>query len=612
MRLTASEERVVWRRVQSAINTAKKTYHKELTRAIELYEGKHYGKKKQSRREEMIVVNRLKPAVEIQVAQISFNYPEFFLVPESQEHEAAEPIARDALTYEWRRHQMQTETKRCLRDCLIGGLGVAYTGWMFTTRDWDGEEERVTEGLRPPVVGEEADTTPSRFALEEEPVDRLMIDQDNPFTRRIPPLDWWTDPEVDAVMENAAFVGYTERVPLLRLKADPRLSGVGKLKGSPVDEEPSDGSDYREDDPDFDRDSYPKDLLRATIHHYWEIRRRIHVIMADETHEELLTEAWPHEHDHYPFAVLRVPGWEDRPYPRPPLLEVEHPQLEINQGRSLLSMQQRAATPKYQTSARLTEANRAQLRSEKTFGIVELEDPGGSVEPIKHPGIPPEIFATEQTASADIRQLMGLDEYAAGQSPGKRVTEGEVAAITQSQGARAQAMRQEYEMFVSRLAGQVLSLLQQNSVKTRSLPIFDRATGTVAAFRDYAPEEIRGEFIVNVYAGSTQAPNRQGEMQELAFLFQSMPNMVAGIQQLMALGIDLREAVLQALKRSPLFKDARIEQTPPVMPPQGMPGGPEQPMLPQGQGDAAQGLSPDILAQILGPGDTDAFGPPMG
>jgi hypothetical protein len=625
VRLTASEERVVWRRIESAVSYAKKTYHKELIRAIELYESKHYTGKKQPRRTEMIVVNKLKPAVEIQVAQISFNYPEFYLVPESADFEAAEPIARDALTYEWRRHKMQAVTKRCLRDCLIGGLGIGFTGWVFTTRDRKGTEDRHTEGLRPPVLGEAQDTTPHGLygeapPPEEEPVYPLAICEDDPFVRRIPPLDWWTDPETDAVYANAGYLGWTERVPLLRLKADPRLSGVGKLKGSPADEETTEGTDYRENDPDFDRDSYPKDLLRVTIHHYWEERRQIHAIVAEETKEPLLVEAWPHEHSGYPVAVMRVPGWEDRPYPRPPLLEVEHPQLEINQGRSLLSMQQRAATPKYQTSVRLTEANRAQIRSDKTMGLIELEEPG-VIEPVRHPGIPPEIPFTDQTSSSDIRQLMGLDEYAAGAAPGKRVTEGEVQAIQQSQGARAQMTRQDYEIFVSELAGQVLSLLQQNSVKTRSLPIFDPATGAVADFRDYSPEEIKGEFLVSVYAGSTQAPNRQGELQELAFLFQSMPNLVQGLQGLLQVGIDARDAVVQALKQIPALRNIKTQPVAPAGLPMadgplpgapGMPGAAGQPMLPPGGGNAGSGLSPDILAQILATQDAGPAGPAMG
>lgn len=609
----------MWRRIESAVGYAKKTYHKELIRAIELYEGKHYTGKKQPKRTEMIVVNKLKPAVEIQVAQISFNYPEFYLVPESADFEAAEPIAKDALTYEWRRHRMQAETKRCLRDCLIGGLGIGFTGWTFTTRDRKGTEERHSEGLRPPVLGEPQDTTPHTAygeapGDEEEPVYPLAICEDDPFVRRIPPLDWWTDPETDAVYANAAFLGYTERVPLLRLKADPRLSGVGKLKGSPGEDDPTDGADLREGDPDFDRDSYPKDLLRVTIHHYWEERRQIHVVVAEETKEPLLVEAWPHEHGSYPFGVMRVAGWEDRAYPRPPLLEVEHSQLEINQSRSLLAMQQRAATPKYQTSVRLTEANRAQVRSDKTMGLIELEEPG-TIEPLRQPGIPQEIFASDQSANSDIRFGMGLDEYAAGQAPGKRVTEGEVQAITQSQGARAQMTRQDYEIFVSELAGQVLSLLQQNSVKTRSLPIFDPATGAVADFRDYSPEEIRGEFLVSVYAGSTQAPNRQGELQELAFLFQSMPNLVQGLQGLLQVGIDARDAVVQALKQIPALRNIKTQPTaPPGLPmgAPGMPGAQGQPMLPPGGGDAGGTLSPDILAQILGTPDTGSPGPAMG
>jgi hypothetical protein len=557
--------------------------------------------------------------VEIQVAQISFNYPEFYLVPESADFEAAEPIAKDALTYEWRRHKMQAVTKRCLRDCLIGGLGIGFTGWVFTTRDKKGAEDRHSEGLRPEVLGEQPDTTPHDPYQEpgarsqEPPVYPLAICEDDPFVRRIPPLDWWTDPETDAVVANAGYLGYTERVPLLRLKADPRLSGVGKLKGSPGEEDPTDSAGLRENDPDFDRDSYPKDLLRVTIHHYWEERRQIHVVVAEETKEPLLVEAWPHEHDGYPFGVMRVSGWEDRPYPRPPLLEVEHSQLEINQSRSLLAMQQRAATPKYQTSVRLTEANRAQVRSDKTMGLVEFEEPG-TIEPIRHPGIPPEIFASDQSANSDIRFGMGLDEYAAGQAPGKRVTEGEVQAITQSQGARAQMTRQDYEIFVSELAGHVLSLLQQNSVKTRSLPIFDPATGAVADFRDYSPEEIKGEFLVSVYAGSTQAPNRQGELQELAFLFQSMPNLVQGLQGLLQVGIDARDAVVQALKQIPALRNIKTQPLVPPGLPAGAPGmpGAQQPMLPPGGGDAGSGLSPDILAQILGTPDTGSPGPAMG
>ncbi len=624
MTLTQAEERGIWRRIEAARRYARESYHPGLKRAIELYEGKHYGAKGQGQRAtgpalrfESIVANKLKRAVEIKVAQTAFQTAEFFLVPTQAEHQEAMAPARDALTFEWTTWRLQAETKRCLRDAFVGGLGIAHTGWLFVTQDAQGAEERRSEGLRPPVRGEGPDPAPDRARAAEAPVDRLTIAEDRPLVRRIPPLDWFCDPQTDAVLENARFVGYTERVSVESLKADPRLSGVSKIRGSL--EYNGDLVDPELRDPSVNPDTLPKDLLLTEIHHYWEKQRKLHVIVSEETQEPLLIESWPHEHRHYPFEVLRVPGWEDRCYPIPPLVEVEHPQQEINQQRSLLAMQQRAATPKVVTAVPLSEANRQQLRSEKIMGIVELESPG-TIDPLRLPGLPAEAFASAETAERDIGQSLGLDEYAAGTAPTKRVTEGEVAAIQASAGARAQSERQDYETFVGHLAAQVLALLQQNSTATRSLPIFDRATGEVQGFRDYTRFEIQGEFIVSVYAGSTEAPNRQAKLRDLSLLLQSAGSLAEGVAAFRQLGIDLWPAVWQLLREN--FPELRslppqATQAPPPALPAGegpafsLPGAtaPGAQPLPESLGDAGSALSPELLAAILGGPETGPSGP---
>lgn len=585
MNLSSKQAADIVRRIKLSLRHARQTYHDDYDSAAKLYRGEHYADMARQRDYERIVVNYLYALVETKVAAQHFAYPEFTLKPGRAADRPQAETAKAALTWIWRTGRAQEEAKRCLRDKEIGGLGIMTTGWLVVTGDANNKPALPTlfEGARPPVEGEAPDPTPNLLPGEPPgPVATGPLREDRPYQRRLPPKDFWVAPETNAELADALWCGYTERLPLDVVKKHPRYEGTRDLQGTA--ENFTDLSEELRDK----KEEAPTDLRRVALHHYYEKARRLHLVWTEEREKPLLVEAWPHPYDRYPFNVLRSPDDEDRFYPRPPLLLVEHPQRELNQARTLLAVHQRQSNRKLQFAGRLTDANIRQLRSSHVLGIVQLEGPNLITE-VPHAPIQPEIFKTEEAARADIQFLAALSEYEAFSPPTKRTTTAEAQLIAGAGGARATAARTDYEHFLANVAKDTLALMQQYSVATRSFGIFSR-DGSVVDFGDYTRAEIAGDFILEVYVGSTTAPNRQTVMDQLAFFMQSLPALVQGIQAGDAIGMNFRPLVAQMFSALPEIRDVEAILTPNPAGPPGMPQG----MLGPGMGQAPQNALPGM------------------
>jgi hypothetical protein len=183
------------------------------------------------------------------------------------------------------------------------------------------------------------------------------------------------------------------------------------------------------------------------------------------------------------------------------------------------------------------------------------------------------------------------------------MTAPEVEAVRMGGGSRGVSDRQAFEMFCAENAQMVLALEQQYSVRSRNLPIFDREDN-VSGFIDYTPEQIRGEFLVEVYVGSTSAPNPQDTLQGVAFAMQSLTPLLQTIPVAEQFGINLRPLIPKLLKAAlPEIRDIDelLKAEVPAMPmaPPGTPPG-LPPGAPPGMAEPPpdEGMPQDALAQL--------------
>lgn len=541
MRLSTGERDAIRRRIQIAVKHADDTYRKDVKTACDLYEGRHYEDLKVRRNYDRIVVNVLKGVVETKVAGIAFTDPDFFIQPVSVRGEENLTRTRDVLKWEWRRQKLMNTMRAALRDRETLGLGIARARWRFVATTGNGPMPRGTEqiaGGRPAILGEEDPSLGAGDVAYEEPVLRARIRHDHPTVERIRPAAFFVNPEAPADLKEALYCGHTVVRTLAEVKRDKRLKNTGKLQGSvePLrDLLPPDL--YHAKRPQ----DTPEDVRRIALHIYYEMERELCAIFTDEQAEALWVGPWDSPSGEYPYRVTRCESGDDGFFPKPPLLELLHPQREINHARSAIARHIRQANGKYQTNATLTPRNRSEIRSDKELGIVEIEG-NGRLDVVPPIPIPADLWNAEALAKGDIGILAALSEYQLFQTPTKRTNTSEVNAIQGAGQPRAQMARADFENFVGELGADVLALLQTYATYTRNLPVFNRA-GRIAGVEEYRKEEIEGEYLVQVYVGSTRAPERERIAEQLGFIFQSMPNLLQALQMGDALGINLRPFV---------------------------------------------------------------------
>ena len=599
-RLSEKEAKNLKQRLKCSEKYMEVAFKRQYDRCLKLYKGEHWPNRRVPSEEHRVVVNYILPNIETKVASYTFAYPEFIVRPETEASAGSADIARDALSYEWRKSDVQREARRAAFDKELFNVGIVITGWRFET------DEVCLYDERQPVEGEPIDHEAALAAIEAgepmpQPVPVDKVRKDEFYCKRLNPKSFRIDPEADWVLNDARYCGYVEIVPLEDVKKDKRYKNTRDLKGTTKNTEAYLDQQQR----DRDESQRSSDLKRVCIEHYYEMRRRLHVVFCDEHDKPLLVEEWHWEFDRYPFRCMFGPRLQDEFYGTPMVLQMEPMQREINETRSQLHTHRERSVGKLQAARGLVDsAGKKQLRSGEALTLVEHNGAPGSqpIQPIVLPPLQPEVYQSDRTAQQDMSKVSGEDAYQSGLIPGKRLTTSEVGAIQTSGAARMKQDAQQFEEFCSGIAQDCLDWLKQYSVKTRSLPIYD-ADENVTAWQDYSRADIQGEYDIQVFVGSTQIKNEEDEIKDIGFLFQTLTPFIA--QGL----VNAKPLIEQMLKRFTWLRNVQDIVNPP--PPPMLPGeaGPGSPGAPPGgpglspePGPPGTGLPPELLAQLQGGG----------
>jgi hypothetical protein len=608
MNLQPREIQAIKRRIKLATQYYDKEIKDDHKRSLDQYTGKHYDNRKMDTNR--VSVNYTLNAIETKVNSVAFHYPEFVIKPASPEAEGWEKVAKAALNYSWKVGGIQEEMRRGWQDKEIYSVGIIYTGWLFTTHDGT-----YMDSGRPLVEGEMPDQTPNP-GQDQNPVPMAEVRDDRFLAKRINPCNFFVCPESGDCIYSVDYCGYWELRTLDEVKSDSRYKNTRQLKGNVENLQPYFDEGMARDYLNGDNESgIPADIKRVKLYHYYERKRKLHVVMCEEHDKELLIEKWTWEHDRYPFRIRFNPGDTDKFWKLCSPLLIEHQQKELNQARSQLADHRRRFVPKFQTPTGILSAKAKNgLKSADAGEVVEHtgSDPAPIV-PIQMPNVQPEVYATETQVNADIQTILGINAYQMGKPPSKRTPTAEVEAIQSQGSSRSENDRQEFESWCAEVATDCLDWLKMYSVKTRTLPIYNNA-GDLQAWHDFTGEQIRGEFDVSVYVNSTTPPNNQERLQSIAFLLQNINPLIQIAQPAMMVGINVIPLIRQILDSLPEIRDTNeifTQAAPPMLDPMAMAGadqGGGDPMA--AGGDAAMGgqvpfgpiderkLPPDLIALL--------------
>jgi hypothetical protein len=553
--------------------------------SLRLYKGKHWPERSDgaSGDESRVIVNMVYPMVQTKVSTIGFRYPEFTLTPLNLQSSEKARLATAAMRYEWKISRTQREVCRALHDKEIFGVGVVQTGWEFRTKSGvnrkDGREETAGE------LGEPLDFEAMARAVSEEgapsaetPEEEVIVDQF--YCKRISPWNFLVDPEGDWVLDNHEYVAYCEMVPLTELRKDPRLKNTRELKGNSKGHHSFLDQEYQ----GKDEQHHPTDIKRVKVYHYYEKKRQLYAMFTDEHDKPLLVERWSWEHGRYPFRVIHSPKLQDCWYDQTPVELIQSQQEEINVTRTMLRNHMRRFTRKFSCARGMLDRNaKQQLKSAIDGGIVEHN--GGPeakvIMPIDHAPIPAEVYKSDEWAIRDIRYATGLDEYDLSSVGKTRRTAQEVAQIRQAGGSRAQADAQTFEMFCAEVGEDLLDLMMQFATKIQEIPIYG-PNDNIAEWSNFSSDDIKGEYLVDVYVGSTQPKNRIEMQQQYIGLLQILAPILPQPNPSTGLPYGNVQALIKGLLQQ--FPDIHnideilTPDQPPMMPPMGLDG--MQPMPP--------------------------------
>lgn len=578
-------------------------------KSLKLWKGEQFADGRSLDGQHKIVINFLRHIVETKVASSCFNPAEIITRPKSPLGSQNEEMAKRAVGYEYREAQAQRECKRAFKDSCMFGFGVVMTGWEFQIENQPEIEGRQTVEGETPAPADITAMVESGGQPGQPPVPAAKVLKDGAFCRRLDPRNFRVSPEACWVIEDAPYCGYVELREVAEVKADPRYKNTRGLKGSAENL-----LGYLSEDLQGTKEAdLPADVRRVKLHHYFEKRRRLHLVFCDEHEKPLLTEEWYWEHERYPFRLVFGPRAEDEFYPDPtPIMEWEPMQKEINLTRSQLANVRQQMVPKWiGRKGDFSQQDQKRFRSGVVGTFIETtaQNPATAAASLPLPTLSPDFWQGDRLSMSDLGTISTLDQYGVGNAPTKRMTTTETQAVAGASGARREADRQAFEELCAGVAEDILDLLQQYADRARALPIYDDQQ-QVQGWQQFTKQQIQGDFDLEVYVGSTEIKDQKGRQDEIGFLLQSLfpyaqlqvfdPKPL--IEQLLAVMPEIKN--VQAIMHPP------PPPAPPGMPPGGVPGlaGPGGPGglpgLPPGppgmNGGGPPGLDPALLAKLGG------------
>ena len=582
--LSEAEAKKLKARLKTSERFKEKVFKPHYDTSLRLKRGIHWPEGKGGPAEESrVIVNMIHPIVSTKVATVGFRHPEFNLTPVTLQSAERARLATAAMRYEWKIAKVQREAVRALHDKEVFKFGVVMTGWEFRTKGGinrkDGRETVIGEEAGDELDFEAMARQVSEEGTPSEDVSPEEVISDQFYCKRISPWNFLVDPEGDWILDNHEFCGYCEYVPVTQLKGDPRLKNTRDLKGSSRGLSSFLDDEYRAKD----EKDHPTDIKRVKILHYFEKGRQLYAMFCEEHDKPLLVEKWSWDHGRYPFRVIHAMGDEDCWYGTTPVELVQSQQEELNVTRTMLRNHIRRFARKYSVSrGMLDRVAKQQLKSAIDGAIVEHN--GGPeariINPIDHAQIPAELYKTDEWVIRDMRFMTGLDEYDTNTVGKTRRTAQEVQQIRQAGGSRAQQDAQLFEQFCAEIGEDLLDLLMQYSQKARSIPVYG-PNENVIEWKDFTADDIKGEYLVDIYVGSTQPKNSFEQQQTYAWLLQTLgqfamqPDPMTG-QPL----INLQALIKGLLSNFPEIRnvDEILNTAPPPMPGMvpGMPGAPPQ------------------------------------
>jgi len=541
-------------------------------------------------------INVIEPSVAV-------NHPKVTVHARTEDLDDQAAIVEAVVNYWWRHNHIKQDFRAAVKDSLIYGVGWLKVGWRYAEHERPMEQDEY-DNIHG-ALNEQADSfaaeNPHMAHLAPSPEDihgampdtAIEVTEDAPFVERISPFDIYVDPEA-TTMQDAKWIAQKLVLPLERVRKDDRYNNSRKKVKSD-----SSLKWFNEDN----KDHVPEDEGRVTLWEFYDLEQEWMCTFVEQEDVGYLVDPTPFPYPYgQPFVYIPNYTVPDQFYAIGEIEAIEPLQDELNDTRSDMVQARKLDIAKwlYKEDAFGPEGLDA-LTSQQPYTAIPVE---GDI-PISEVIMPmPRNDANAQfytqhseVIESDIDRVTGVNEYMRGSLPEIRRTATEASIIQDAANARAADKLDKIEAVASEIS-RMLVQLAQKFMTVDSVALVVGADGS-KVWVDFTPEDIQGEYLYEVEAGSTQPKNDTFKRQQAQQLLQALgPFISMGV-------INVPELLSQVLrdgfgmKNPEKFINAPMPMVDPAtgMPMQPPPGGgdpnqPQQPPPPGGDGSVQQSGGP--------------------
>lgn len=420
----------------------------------------------------------------------------------------APAVVSDLLTYQWRRMGMRIKMYDYIKDSLMYAKGFAKVTWNFKTK---------TKTIMEPVVGKDDEISFKK-------VTKSDIEHDDPLIDVIDPADIYVDPDAttSGYGGDAKYMIHRKTVDIEELRNNPNYKNVDKVESADYADAYMDKlMRYRDDIPQRDKHNNLVEILE-----YWEQDRL--VVIANRS-VVLRDSPNPYHHKQIPFVELDDYRDPHRLYGQSELSVIDPLQREINSIRNQRrDYDNLALNPVIQmVPGTLRNPNSAVMAPGNVWMVSDLN----SIGTFQLPQLQGTATDIERQTAGDIKMATAIDEIGIGLLPDnpQRRSATEVVTSQQSAGKRFSMKIALLEDAVQKMGELVFALDQQFLDKERVIQIVgeDGANNWVKL----SPEDIRGEYYIEIETGSMLPRDEIAQRQEAVQLLQYVSPLIQPVIQ---------------------------------------------------------------------------------
>lgn len=413
-------------------------------------------------------------------------------------------VVNKLLGYQWGRLGMRLKMYDYIKDSLMYSKGYAKITWNLQTK---------TKTYMEPVVDKDDKIT---FVKKT----KSAVEYDDPCIDIVDPYDIYVDPDATS-LDDAQYLIHRKTVPLEQLKENPNYKNVEQVKATDATKDK-----YFDDLNRFNNNTPPPDSHKHLVEilEYWEADRLVvianrRVVLRDTPN--------PYNHKRIPFVELDDYRDPHKYYGQSELSVIDPLQREINAIRNQRrDYDNLALNPVIRmVPGVLRNPNSAVMAPGNVWMVSDLN----SMDVFQLPQLQGTARDIENQTAQDIKMAVAIDEIGIGLLPDnpQRRSATEVVTAQSMAGKRFAVKIALLEEAVKKIGQMVFDLNQQFLDEERIIQIVGKRGAQ--EWVKLGPEDIRGQFFIDIETGSMLPKDEIAARQEAIQLLQYVTPIIAPV-----------------------------------------------------------------------------------